>query len=282
MESRSDIASLADVHLLAELTALVSRAAAAIAALDASSVVARQKPDSSPVTVADEAAQDVILAGLSSLLPGTPVVSEEAVGPVGAIAPGATFILVDPLDGTREYLAGRSEYTVNVAVIIAGRPAIGVIAAPAKGLIWRGIVGRGSERLRLPPGAAPDEAPEIAVIHARRRSLHGFVATVSRSHIDARTEAFLARVPVIERIACGSAIKFCRIAEGYADLYPRLAPTMEWDIAAGDAILAAAGGTVTTPDGAPLVYGRSDVGFKVPAFVAWGDPAAARRVLQKS
>jgi len=267
---------------LPELTAIVSQAAAAILAIAPDKLGMRQKADFSPVTLADEAAEAVILRGLAQVAPGVPVVSEEACGQGHSPLPGASFILVDPLDGTREFVAGRGEYTVNVAVIIDGVPAIGLIAAPAQGVIWRGVGGRGAERLRLEPGADPADAQEIVAIHPRPNPCDGLVAAVSRSHFDPRSAALLARLPVRGQIVCGSSVKFCRIAEGAADIYPRLAPTCEWDIAAGHAILAAAGGSVTDPNGDPLVYGRAADGFRVPGFIAWCSPALAVTSLGRS
>jgi 3'(2'), 5'-bisphosphate nucleotidase len=183
---------------------------------------------------------------------------------------GATFALVDPLDGTKEFIAGSAEYTVNLAIIRDGEPIAGFIAAPALGLLFRGIVGRGAERLGLDRDAVP------VTIRCRRNPTGRLVAAVSRSHLDPLTGAFLDRLPVAERLPCGSALKFCRIAEGAADVYPRLSPTSEWDIAAGHAIVAAAGGLVTAPAGEPLRYGGVQQAFKVTGFVAWGD--ATRRV----
>jgi 3'(2'), 5'-bisphosphate nucleotidase len=224
----------------------------------------RLKADHTPVTAADEAADRVIAQGLVRILPGITVVSEESCD--RSVALGDTFALVDPLDGTKEFVAGRGEYTVNLALVTDGEPIAGFIAAPALGLIYRGIVGRGAERLGLDPTDAP------VAIRARRAPADGLVAAVSRSHLDADSEAFLARLAIRERITSGSALKLCRIAEGMADVYPRLSPTSEWDTAAGHAIVAAAGGTVTTPSGAPLRYGRAQEDFKIPGFVAWGDP----------
>jgi 3'(2'), 5'-bisphosphate nucleotidase len=253
------------------LTAMVSQAAAAIVAVDPRDCGARSKADQSPVTIADEAAEAVILAGLARLAPGVPVVSEEAVAQGHVPAAQRVFILVDPLDGTREFLAGRDEYTVNVAVVADGVPRIGLVAAPPLGLIWRGVIGGGAERLRLAPGMPPERASEVAAIHSRKRP-HRPVAAISRSHFDPRSQAFLDRLAVSDTIVCGSSVKFCRLAEGAADVYPRLAPVSEWDIAAGHAVLSSAGGTVIKPDGAPLTYGNFADRFRVPGFVAWGDP----------
>lgn len=273
-----DLAALTSLRLLDELTTIVSRAAAAILLMDPRTVTRRAKPDLTPVTAADEVSNEEIIKGLSCLLPGLPIVSEESMEVSGAAHIGRSFVLVDPLDGTREFLAGRDEFTVNLALVIDGIPVVGLIAAPALGFVWRGIVGRTAERLRLSAGATAEKAAEIVVIRTRRRPTDGLVAAVSRSHFDAETEALLARLPVKTQIACGSSIKFCQIAEGGADLYARLAPTHEWDIAAGHAIVTAAGGVVMSPEGKPVTYGGLAEGFVVPAFLAFGDPEMANAI----
>lgn len=267
-------AEFSSPRFLDELTALASHAATTILSFDRSHIGWRSKPDSSPVTAADEAAEDVILAGLSCLLPGMRVVSEEPWDPAGTDSGEADFILVDPLDGTREYLAGRSEFTVNIGLIIGHVATVGVIAAPDLGKIWRGVLGKGSDRLRLSPGAGPTHGGTPVPIRTRKPQPGRVVAMVSRSHFDPRTDAFLSSRSVTGRVACGSSLKFCRIAEGRADLYARLGPTSQWDIAAGHAILAAAGGAVTTPDSGLLNYGFGPAGFAVPGFVAWGHQPA--------
>jgi 3'(2'), 5'-bisphosphate nucleotidase len=208
-------------------------------------------------------------------MPGVPVVSEEACARGARPRPGARFFLVDPLDGTREFLAGLDEYTVNLALVVDGVPEIGIIAAPAQGRIWRGASGRGGERFELAPGADPATARNVVPLQPRRRPPHGLIAAVSRSHLDPRTAAFVAALPHAEQIVCGSSLKFCRLAEGAADVYPRLAPIREWDIAAGHALLIASGGGMTAPDGSALIYGRSADDFLVPGFLAWADPAGA-------
>jgi 3'(2'), 5'-bisphosphate nucleotidase len=255
--------------LVDQLTTIVSAAAAAILKARTGALQARAKADRSPVTAADHAAEAVILEGLARALPGLPVVSEEA---VGRELPGTLsdcFVLVDPLDGTRELIAGRDEFTVNLAVMAKGRPRLGIIAAPAQALIWRGIVEGGAERLEISPGA-PASTARARAIRARPRPRAGLIAAVSRSHLDSQTEAFLAQLPIAQRLCCGSAIKFCQVADGSADVYPRLSTTCEWDVAAGHAIVEAAGGTVATPAGLLLQYGRISADFRVPAFVAWG------------
>jgi 3'(2'), 5'-bisphosphate nucleotidase len=258
--------------LLPDLSTLVARAGAAILAF--ASAPHRLKPDGSPVTAADEAAEAVILEGLERLLPGVPAVAEERMGREGPPRIEGAFVLVDPLDGTKEFIAGRDEYTVNIALVSGGAPIAGVVSAPAQGRLWRGAVGSGAERLAIKGEQAISPQP----IHARRWPGTGAVALVSRSHRDPATEALLSRLPPTSPQSCGSSVKFCRIAEGSADVYPRLGPTSEWDIAAGHAVVVAAGGVVTDPGGRPLPYGRAQEGFKVPGFIAWGDPDKARSI----
>jgi 3'(2'), 5'-bisphosphate nucleotidase len=250
--------------LIEHLTAIAARAAATIRQCGAASL--RQKADGSPVTAADEAAEAVILQELERLAPGIPIVSEERSATDRAHAtasPSPTYFLVDPLDGTREFIAGRDEFTVNIALMDTGMPLVGVIAAPAADLAWRGIVGRGAERIRLSNQSAR------TAIHTRRWPAQP-VALISRSHLDPDTKTYLAGLPQASAVSCGSSIKFCRIAEGSADLYPRLAPTHDWDVAAGHAILAAAGGDVKATDGSQPVYGTPK--RLIPNFIARGDP----------
>jgi 3'(2'), 5'-bisphosphate nucleotidase len=274
----SDPAAAAEVtpemglQLLDDLTAIVARAAAATLVKPGAEVERRLKPDQSPVTAADEASEAIILDGLGRLLPGLAVVAEESVA--GAPADlGTSFAIVDPLDGTKEFIAGRDEFTVNLAIATRGVPVVGIIAAPAQGLLWRGVPGHRAERLRMRWAAGKVE--ERATIRTRAAPPRLTVA-VSRSHMDKETEAFLTRFSPVEHYPCGSSVKFCHIAEGKADLYPRLSPTSEWDIAAGCAILAAAGGVVTDPHGGALMFGAGGR-FLVPGFIAWGDPERAAR-----
>jgi 3'(2'), 5'-bisphosphate nucleotidase len=179
--------------------------------------------------------------------------------------------MVDPLDGTKEFLAGRDEFTVNLAIVTGRTPIAGIIAAPKRGLLWRGIVGRGTERLRL----LADGADKPQAVRTRRWPAQDGVVVVSRSHLDSATEAFVTRLGPVTREPSGSAIKFCLVAEGSADVYPRLATTCEWDVAAGHALIAAAGGTVTDAQGKHLTFGHVERDFRIPAFIAWGDPAKA-------
>lgn len=233
----------------------------------------RIKADGSPVTAADEAAEAVIRDGLTRLAPALPIISEEAEHDRSVVPHGAYF-LVDPLDGTKEFIAGRDEYTINIAIVADGVPVLGIIAAPAQGLIWRGVAGAGADRLNFSGQKAGTAQP----ITTRARPTAELVVVVSRSHLDTRTQAFLATLPPTRTLGCGSSVKFCRLAEGAADLYPRLAPTHDWDIAAGHAILVAAGGSVVGADGKAVVYGTPEL--LIPAFVAWGGPAPAEGTLK--
>ena len=274
MKSGSEILPAQAAVLLGDLTAIVARACALIRKVSPETVSQRIKPDQSPVTDADAASEAAILDGLARLLPDVPVISEESAGNKPPPALGTSFLIVDPLDGTREFLAGRDEFTVNLAVVTQGAPIAGIIAAPNRGQLWRGIVGDKAERLRL----IADSADQPQTIRTRPWPSQGAVAAVSRSHFDPATDAFVARLGPLSRTASGSAIKFCLVAEGAADVYPRLAPTCEWDVAAGHAVVVAAGGVVTTPQGSPLPYGRIAEKFRVPAFVVWGDPRKAASV----
>jgi 3'(2'), 5'-bisphosphate nucleotidase len=252
------------------LTRIAAQAAETILGL-AANRESRSKADGSPVTAADEASEAVICEGLQRLAPAIPVISEEQASRDRPTAGGrGSYFLVDPLDGTREFIAGRDEYTVNIALLTDGTPMLGIICAPAPmfSAIWRGIVGGGAERLsgnRWTGTAAP--------IRTRPRPDHEALVMVSRSHLDAQTRAYVEGFSQARLVQCGSSVKFCRLAEGSADLYPRLAPTRDWDVAAGHAILKAAGGDVTGPDGTPLRYGTPDL--LIPAFVACGQPIMA-------
>jgi 3'(2'), 5'-bisphosphate nucleotidase len=259
-------------RLMEPLTDLVVRAGAAILAVNRHAMKVDGKVDGSPVTEADLAADRIIGEGLARLVPAVPAVSEERECHARSPFRGS-FFLIDPLDGTKEYVAGRSEFTVNLALVTDGTPLLGIIGAPALGLIWRGLVGQGAQRLTTSGSSA-----EVATaIHTRRIPQPGqpWIAAVSRSHGDARTEAFIDARPGATRAELGSAVKFGRVAEGAVDIYPRLAPTSEWDIAAGHAIVTAAGGKVADAKGNALKFGLRAQDFIVPEFIAWGDPAAA-------
>lgn len=270
----SEILAAEAVRLLDDLTRIIAHACTEIRAVSPVTVVRRLKPDRSPVTAADELSEASILRGLAQLLPGIPVISEESADDQPVPDLDTSFLIVDPLDGTREFIAGRDEFTVNLALVTHGVPIAGLIAAPRRGQLWRGVVGEKAERLRL----LPDGADNAQTIHTRRWPATGAVAIVSRSHFDGATETFLGSLGPVTRLAAGSAIKFCQVAEGAADIYPRLATTCEWDVAAGHALVAAAGGKVTGPHGSPLAYGRAGEKFRVPAFIAWGDAGKAASI----
>ncbi len=228
----------------------------------------RWKADGSPVTEADLAAERLILDRLAAAFPGMPVVAEESVAAGRTSALGPRFLLVDPLDGTREFIANCNEFTVNVAMIEDGRPIAGAIYAPLLGQAWFG--GTSSYTVPASPGSEAADLNGTRRIGVRAPPDTGLVALVSRSHPDPVTEAYLSRLPVAERRPMGSSLKLCRIAEGIADVYPRLGGIREWDIAAGHAILLAAGGTMTCPDGTPLRYGDPTGGFRFLGFLASG------------
>jgi 3'(2'),5'-bisphosphate nucleotidase len=225
-----------------------------------SGAVARLKEDRSPVTDADERAEAIILARLAEALPDIPVVAEESASHGQTPVIGNRFILVDPLDGTKEFISRNGEFTVNIALIENGRPVAGVVFAPAIKTLYAADEA----------GAWRETPAGHAAIHVRPRPLEGLTALCSRSHPDPRSDAFLATLPIASRVEAGSSLKFCRIAEGSADVYPRFGPTMEWDIAAGHAVLAAAGGRVVQPDEGTIGYGKTDQAYRNGPFVAWG------------
>ena len=258
------------VTLLEPLTALAVEAGAAILAVRRGALGVQEKADGSPVTQADLAADRIIASGLARLAPGVQTLSEERADQTKA--PFAEmFFLIDPLDGTKEFIAGRDEFTVNIALVANGAPVMGIVGAPALGLVWRGLLGHGAERISYD---SVDRSGEPI----RTRALPGpgkpWIAAVSRSHGDTRTDAFIAGRPGAVRQTLGSAIKFCRVADGGVDIYPRLSPTCEWDVAAGHAVIVAAGGKVTDAQGNALRYGTGRKGFILPDFIAWGDPSA--------
>lgn len=227
------------------------------------------KPDGSVVTLADLASERIIVAGLEAEFPGLPIVAEERVSSgVLPVDIGDRFFLVDPLDGTREYVDGRAEFTVNIALVENGVPAMGVVIAPALGEGFAGLDKR-AWTFRI----GDKDLVDLRPVRARPRPAR-LAAVVSRSHATPETLRFLEQFEISDQMSYGSSLKLCKVAEGVADIYPRLGRTMEWDIAAGDAILRAAGGSVTTLDGKPLRYGKSaqasDHPFANPSFVAFG------------
>ncbi|WP_152621646.1 3'(2'),5'-bisphosphate nucleotidase CysQ family protein [Bradyrhizobium japonicum] len=261
--------------LMEPLTALVVKAGEAILAVNRAAMRVDGKHDGSPVTEADLAADRIIADGLAQIAADVPTLSEERTQ-LASPPFRDSFFLIDPLDGTKEFVAGRDEFTVNLALVTEGVPLLGIVAAPALGLLWRGIIGRGAERVRF------DGVNIGAAEPVRTRTLptqgEPWIAAVSRSHGDLRSEAFIDGRPNAVRKTVGSAVKFGRIAEGSADIYPRFGPTCEWDVGAGCAVVTAAGGKVTDGKGGELRFGqRGDTGFIIPEFIAWGDPRAAGR-----
>ncbi len=238
----------------------------------------RAKRDGSPVTAADERAETVIRERLRRSAAPIAIVAEEATAAGQAIEIAERFVLVDPLDGTREFVAGNGEFTINVALVEGGVPIAGAVYAPALDRLWFG--GETAFACAAPLGADLPDAASWRTLRARAAP-ESLVALASRSHGDPATEAFLARLPIRERRAAGSSLKFCVIAEGDGDVYPRFAPTMEWDTAAGDAVLRAAGGVVLAVEGGPLVYGKIASGLRNGGFVAWGDPHLAARLADR-
>jgi 3'(2'), 5'-bisphosphate nucleotidase len=237
------------------------------------SVAAKQ--DGSPVTSADQRAEAIICEYLASLAPMPPVCAEESMAAGAKAQVAERFLLVDPLDGTREFLAGNGEFTINVALIERGAPVAGAVYAPAIGRLWVG--GDTAFTCDAPVGVAlPGEGSRRRI--RTRSAPASLVAFASRSHLDPRSEAFLKRLPIGETRFAGSSLKFCLIAEGLGDVYPRFAPTMEWDTAAGDAVLRAAGGGVFDPSGLPLPYGKVGDALRNGPFIAWGDATAAKRL----
>ena len=256
-------------EFLTNLAEIAWHAGEIILAHYAAGVEARRKEDQSPVTVADEEAETFILAELRKTMPDVPIVAEEeaSAGRISQI--GARFFLVDPLDGTKEFISRNGEFTVNIAEIENGKPVRGVVHIPAKNRLFMGEIPGSAFEIATEPGVLPDFTT-AKQIFARPAPADGLVAVASRSHRDYQTEEYLAKFPVKDFAAAGSSLKFCLVATGEADIYPRLGRTMEWDVAAGHAVLAAAGGSVTTIDGRPFVYGKVEEKFANPFFVARG------------
>lgn len=233
------------------------------------------KSDASPVTEADRAAEAIILKWLAALTPDIPVVAEEeeAAGRLPDI--GQRFFLVDPLDGTKEFISRNGEFTVNIALIENGIPTAGVVYAPALGRIFWGSENTGAFTGEIVNGHIDNTRP----IHVRPAPSEGLLAIGSRSHGAQETQDWLKAYKVSDFVSAGSSLKFCLLATGEADIYPRLGRTMEWDTAAGHAVLNAAGGKVTRLDGSPFLYGKrnqpQDTDFANPNFVAFGDPDLA-------
>ena len=256
------------VRLLDDLAEAAREAGEAITAIVARGFDVESKSDSSPVTEADRASELIVLAALARAAPGVPVIAEEEVAAGRIPAHGDTYFLVDPLDGTKEFIRGGDDYTVNIGLIEGDHPTLGVVFAPATGRLHGGWIGS---------GAWVDDGRGRAQIRTRARGSQ-MAAVASKSHLNQATVDYLQdAVGMCDYVAVGSSLKFCIVAEGGADIYPRASPTSEWDTAAGHAVLLAAGGLVDGPNGSPLAYGKP--AFLNRAFVAtsgWKPPRLDR------
>lgn len=253
------------------LAAIAWEAGRILRGMESALIDKRIKDDGTPTTAADLAAERLIIERLGETWPGVPVVAEET---ASTAHPAEFFFLVDPLDGTGDFIHGTGEYSVNIALIGGSRPVAAVVAAPAMGQVW--IAGKTARMSALPAGHEGGfDWREIRVRPAPEQDL---VALVSRRHGDIATEACLSVLSIGTRRMASSALKFCLIASGEADVYVRCGPTMEWDTAAGDHILCRAGGSVVGPGSVPLTYGHEDRGYRNGAFAAMGDTALAPRL----
>jgi 3'(2'), 5'-bisphosphate nucleotidase len=251
-------------RLLEALTPAVLQAGQLIERLKAAGIAGRAKADRTPVTEADEAAETLLAAAIREAEPDAIIVGEEACAAGDEPDPTARFWLIDPLDGTRDFVEGRADYSVNVGLVVEGRPVLGLVLHPPSTTLWTGAEGLGAWKdaggIRTAIRARPIATPPVIV--------------TSRSHLDDRTRAWAAAVPNAELRPSGSSLKLCLLADGTADLYPRFGPTCEWDTGAADAILRAAGGTTLGLDQHPLAYGKPS--YRNTSFLALADPTAAQ------
>jgi 3'(2'), 5'-bisphosphate nucleotidase len=258
---------MSDSQLLEEIIGVAIAAGRAIDEIYRGDFAVHHKADESPVTAADHASEALIIERLATLAPRIPVVAEEAVAAGHVPIIDREFFLVDPLDGTKEFVQRRGEFTVNIALVRGGVPVLGVVYAPAVSRLFAGNV---TAKMAMQIAQHPND-PQLAErqsISVRHPPLKGLTAVASRSHRTPETDSYLARYPVSDIVSVGSSLKFCLVASGEADLYPRLGPTMEWDTAAGQAVLLAAGGSVIAMDGSPLRYGKPE--FRNSSFIAGG------------
>ncbi|MGQ5702065.1 3'(2'),5'-bisphosphate nucleotidase CysQ [Sandaracinobacteroides sp. A072] len=258
------VEDLAHARLIERLTPAMREAGALIERLRASGVTHRDKTDKSPVTEADEAAERLLANAIRALDPVAVIIGEEAAEAGDKPQAGRRFWLIDPLDGTRDYVEGGQDYSVNIGLVEDGVPTLGLVLHPPSETLWTGSPGLGAWK--------ESRGGARARIHARSLSSPPVVVT-SRSHLDDRTKAWVAALANAESRPSGSSLKFCLLAEGLADIYPRFGPTSEWDTAAADAILRAAGGITLGTDGTPFGYGKP--GYLNGSFLALGDPDAA-------
>ncbi len=257
-------------HAASVLTDAAAKAGAAIMAHYDGPTDVDLKNDASPVTQADRDSEIVLLKALKALAPDIHIVSEETAA--DRTTPlGSRFFLVDPLDGTKEFIKKRSDFTVNVALIEDGYPRFGIVYAPARSLLAVTTADGVAMEAELTPDAFGADLSSLKQtrLHVRTGDRSGLTALVSLSHLDPETEKFLDALNISERTGAGSSVKFLEIARGNADVYPRFGPTMEWDTAAGQAVLEAAGGRVLDADGARFRYGKTEKGLLNPSFVAW-------------
>jgi 3'(2'), 5'-bisphosphate nucleotidase len=270
----SEELDLDEFDKLARLFGLIAvRAGEVIMKVRADACRPDYKADGSPVTAADLAADELIRNCLQRNLPQLTVVTEESCTGAAPVNPDR-FVLVDPLDGTKEFIQGRTEFTVNIALIEHGTPVAGAVYAPALHQLYVG----GTNAYKLDTRTTDGGELAFSKMHpiaVRPVPAGGCRAVVSRSHLDPATRAWVERQGISDLAPSGSSLKFCVIAEGEADVYPRLAPTMEWDTAAGHAVLLAAGGVVTGLDGCPMRYGKPD--YRNGDFVAWGTPPGSSK-----
>ena len=263
-----------DLLWLAQLTQAIAKIA-----LEAGSIVMqayeagvaiRRKPDQSPVCDADEQSEALILSALQRLYPHIPVIAEETASCGDLPNAQRDFFLVDPLDGTQEFAQRNGEFSINIAFVRDARALCGTIFAPSQNRLWMASPGTGYEAT-VAAGQALPKLELLRRLHPRHADIHHLRALTSRSNLNAETESFLKKCPDVQRHGMGSALKFGLIASGEADFYPRFGPTMEWDSAAGDAILRAAGGGIVTQSGEDLLYGKADQAYRNPHFIALGD-----------
>ena len=231
------------------------------------------KEDGSPVTHADQVAEELILNDLSRIAPGIAVVAEESVAVLpDGFDPNQPFFLVDPLDGTKDFIRGGKEFTVNIALVKNRQPVFGLVYAPALEVLYVTLSAAEAVCARLAPARSEplETLADLKPLRTREPDLTKLKALVSRSHRTDKTDRYMERLPITETVQLGSSLKFAVLADGGADIYPRLEPTFEWDTAAGHAILNAAGGVALTMDGQPLLYGKRETNLLNPAFVALG------------
>lgn len=265
---------MTSLSLLDSVIDLALAAGAEVASIYETDFDTEVKGDGSAVTEADRRGEEIILAGLVKIAPDIPVLAEEAAAAGNIPELGDKFFLVDPLDGTREFVNKTGEFTVNIALIENGRPVMGVVYAPGSSKLYYGENGAGAWLQMVDPGADRSTASSPKKLSVRPVPETNLIAVASRSHRSPETESFLEKIGAADFTPAGSSLKFCLIAEGLADVYPRLGRTMEWDTGAAQAVLEAAGGEVLVlEDGVekgPLLYNKQDRGYDNPYFVAWG------------